>query len=607
MSSLFTLRHAGALAALAGALAAAPSLTSTADARVPGVGNGLPVDTVGPDLRSVTIIDADLTGTADEVARFCFDRAVESVPSDGDGYRIRSYDATRWWDARRAVRNINGDVRCVDASFASGFDISQGTIGEITKPTAATASDASRAVPASEPLAGSVVTAAAGASSAPDLIGAQIVADRIRFEFDEPVDPATVALVAAKFRVEDADAGYPAATFVEASGKNVSASFGAYDITKARGAYVEAGAVRDRAHSSGAPAYTVAQPRYATLGGGAAGGNRPASAAWVGPTTLEIKYALGVNTIATVNRDEFTLLREDGATTTPISDPVVISGTTVRLNFADVIGEQRDAWVAVSSSPVAASLAGGSNTRYTAGATLALGTAPSAPGRTSGPDLLSASFDEARALLTYRFDEGVKTAGPANAFSALLSDRSVFAASPGVSQGTASPLVVVNQEPTVTAANALGASISGLTGSVAAADVYATPSPSSAISFLVEQAPVLPAAPATPATPIAAPAPPLPGVNFTLVRKKLKKTKKQKYVVKYSGRLTSTSAGCIGKRSITFEARRKSGTVKSLGKATSNSRGAFALALKKRPKGRVYAIVAATPTCAGTTLGGIAA
>lgn len=605
MSSLFTLRHAGALAALAGALAAAP-----AGAHVPGVGNGLAPTTEGPDLRSVTV-----TGTTKNAARFCFDepvtRAGAGIPAS---FRVRSYDAKRYW-VGQSVDNDASSTSCVVASFGAGAELTQGTVGEVVDTGAVLAARNSLpSYPSSEPLGGSVVTPRAGATSGPDLVQVEPQGGgTLLFHYDEPiVVPADLPENRAKFQLEDQVGqrliSATKLTAVPAARNVVEATFPAEAVGGAQMALSSAGAVSDIAATvGGATPSPAGEINIDGRNPANAGSGIVPSEAWrESPQVVAVKF--NGKTVNAVAAAEFWAYSESGEQLSTRDIKLNSTQTVAYIDFGARFAEQPDAWTAVTIGPLGFQ----NNGAYGVGRTLPLGTANSRPGFTSGPDLLAASIDGNQNAV-YTFDEEVYRAPSFNSRGSLffLQPLSAFQPSAQGADGPPSRLSNTSQvrvHHTGAAAQSNGAAVTGwsATNLDTITDGLGYPTPTGSVSYETEKAPVLPAAPAEPA-PVVTPAPPLPGVNFTLVRKKLKKTKKQKYVVKYSGRLTSTSAGCIGKRSITFEARRKSGTVKSLGKATSNSRGAFALALKKRPKGRVYAIVAATPTCAGTTLGGIAA
>lgn len=578
----------------------------SAQARVPGIGNGLPVTTDGPDLRSATIV-----GFGKSTVTFCFDQTVRPGGNPAD-FRVRSYDSRRYWIGK-SIDSNQPEERCLNVSF--GVSVAQGTIGEVVGPGATFGTNQFSTAPSSEPLTGSEVSARDGATSGPDLIRVSREGSDLYFTYDEPIAPESFANTATnrnRFGVENQavlEVTRPLSIGPvpgEATSTTVKARFASNVASEAIMAVSFEGAVTDLGHDQGG--VTPSPATELVIEGrdvrSAGGGVYPVSATLYRPQIVEIRFP---QIVSALDAAEFRAYSETGEVVVSRATEPTPDGRGVYVDFgADRFGKDPDAFVQVTVSPFAfRALNGGT---IGAGRTIALTLAANQrAGYTSGPDLLSARYTTDGDVV-YRFDEPVALA-PSPAASARLfhllplAGFSLAHAASGLAR-TETPNEIVLRHPD-TAQQSVGAAIGGYSPAfpTTVTDRLGYPSPSGSVSYQTEQPP----APAPTPAPQAEAVPQRFGLTTSLVRKKLKRTKKQRNVVKYSGRLSSSSLSCIGRREIRFETRRKNGEIRTIGRAWSNSRGAYALALRKRPKGKVFVIIGERPSdnCGGATLGGI--
>jgi len=226
------------------AVAVVGASITAADARIPGVGNGIQVTTDAPDLRTVKIVDNDL-----KRVQYCYDQPINGTPA-ANRFILQTYDANRFLQGQSVAVDADSQS-CARVTFAGGADLQQATIGTDISGGAVDASNRPSTI-GTEPLGGSGATPMSGRTTAPDLVSAAIdgnpapggAGGTIRYTFDEAIDPALVP-VAANFRFYDEAGNTRVGTAVVSRDANsVRVAFASPVSTGAR-AFALGGAVRD--------------------------------------------------------------------------------------------------------------------------------------------------------------------------------------------------------------------------------------------------------------------------------------------------------------------------------------------------------------------------
>lgn len=549
---------------------------AVAEARIPGVGNGVQQTTDAPDLRSVNIDAGDLRRV-----KFCFDQPLNATPS-ATGFLIQTYDSKRFIQSASAT--IAPDSQsCVLAIMGSGADLAQGTIGSV-QGDAVTDAAARRNVPSSEPLGGSVATPAAGSTTGPDLIGAarDLADSSIVFTFDEnldgsPVNPASFAYVDDKGFVTRG-------TSVAGQGGNAvrvvfTETAGGGTVGAAAGSFVDAGAVRDAPQSGVFVAgLTLSTPSatgvitYADTGAR----TRLASVAGGGPRQLRLAYNNPVNVRADAAR--IVAILDDGTSVPASKIENVSAANEIRATFQaagspDVTADPT-ALVRVVDTGAAVS------TRDAEGlgslpSTVAAGTPKNAPGFTNGPDLLAAAYDRPGSRVFDVFDENLGGANSAGFFvTAPSGSRSGTSGSNTTNGGIAAVTFGTSASSSIAAGGTQGATV----------DPLGNPSPQSAVSYELQRgAPPTPTGPGTNQNPLPPPPP--------VVRRRFRTTFasfRVKSRTRYAGRIRSSGRGCQAGRRIVLK---RNG--RSIRRSATRGDGTFSIRRTRSTAGkkRVYVVV----------------
>lgn len=551
------------------AVAAVGASITGAEARIPGLGNGLPVTTDAPDLRSATIVDLDL-----KAVNFCYDQPLNGTPV-ASRYLIQTYDANRFLQGVAATIAANTNQLCARVTFPATADLRQGTIATDTSGGVQDA-EGRRSTIGTEPLTGSTVTPVAGRTTAPDLLSGAVDSNAvpggaggsITYTFDETID-AALAPVAGQFRFYD-EAGTVRVGAVVVSRTETSVRVGfAQPVSTAVRAFTLAGAVRDSPQSgnvvAGRPTTTPSGADAVAL---ARTTNRPViSAVSGGPRQFTVTYNQDVNTGAAAS---LAAVLDDGATVTATNVEFIPNApnTQVRATFGTDIGKEASAVVRLVDLGGAV-VSRDTNPQGSAVSASNAGAANSRPGFTNAPDLLSVSRSGTQVL--FRYDEDVQE-GLASAFlTAVAGGTANFAGGSVVENGA-----TVTVDAGNAASNSVGAG--NIFGSVR--DGANHLSPYSLISYAVEQAPAPPPPPTPTGTP---PPPPTPRAKFrsTISLKVRSRTR-------YSGRVSSSGPGCKSRRRVVLK---RNG--KSIRSTSTRSNGTFSLARSKGTRGKkgVYAVV----------------
>ena len=548
-----------------------------AEARIPGVGNGVQQATDAPDLRSVSIDAFDLRRV-----KYCFDQPLNGAPA-ATGFLIQTYDSKRFIQSTSAAISA-GDQSCVQATMGSGADLGQGTIGSVS-PNAVADAAGRRNLASSEPLGGSSATPIAGRTTGPDLVAAprDLDSKSILFTFDENVVgdvPAT------NFAFVD-DKGFPTTgtSATRPSGNTVRVTFtetaGGGTVGAAAGAFSAAGAVSDAPQSGifvpGTPLSTPSGTGAITFSDNNSR-TKLASVAVDGSRQLRLTYNNAVNVRGAPGRIVAVL---DDGTSIPASKIEDITSNSIRATFQSAgspdINADPTALVRVVDTGAAVSTDDPEGLGSLP-ATVAAGTAKDAPGFTNGPDLLAAAYDAPGSRVFYAFDENLGAATSAAFFVTAQS---------GSSSSTTGSNAPNGGVAAVTFGSSANSSIGGGGTQGAASDPLGNPSPQSAVSYQTEQAPVVPGPP---------PGTTPPGTNPPPAAKKRAKFRtsfssfKIRSRTRYSGRIRSSGRGCKSGRRIVLK---RNG--RSIRRGSTRGDGTFSIKRTKGTRGKrgrgVYVVV----------------
>jgi len=400
------------------------------EAHIPGVGNGLAPTTNAPDLRAVGIIRLNLTEADSERAVYCFDQNIANVGPPA-AYGIQGYDSTKSFTPSSVTRFTGAD-NCVLADFADGADLSQGTTG-VVRPGAVSNTGSIANSLASEPLGGSAVGPAAGATTGPDLVGAEpdIAGGNysVLYTYDEPLNPSPgIAYSAADFVVFDNSGGANPGVSVltpNPTGRSIRINYGTFNTQNGNQVYTSNfGAVQDRPMTVGGPTASA----QGTFGTNSAR-PRMTGAEPSGANTYRLSFSESVNTPVAGQLFAVTDIGTGFGATSVSSN----GDNTVNVTFAAEVARDPDNVVRIFAGPGAVRSASSTPSIISQAST---GTPNSRPGFTNGPDLLGVNINASNRTVTYRFDEAVNSDGgsqPApTAFRAVAVDGSVQTGSSNV-------------------------------------------------------------------------------------------------------------------------------------------------------------------------------
>lgn len=561
----------------AATLAVVGASITGAEARIPGVGNGIQQTTDAPDLRSVSIDAADLRRV-----KYCFDQPLNGAPVQ-TGFFIQSYDSKRFIQSGKADIAAS-EQNCVQAIMGSAASLSQGTIGSVG-PNVVTDAAGRKNVASSEPLGGSGASPVAGRTTGPDLIGAvkDLDSKSILFSFDESIVGAPTAT---NFSYVD-DKGFttPGSTATTPSANTVRVTFtetaGGGTVAAAAGAFSTAGAVSDAPQSG---VFVAGTPLSTPSGTGAITFNdnnsrtKLASVAADGSRQVRLTYNNAVNARTGVPNRIVAVL--DDGTSIPASRIEDVTSNTIRATFqspgAPDINADPTALVRVVDAGAAAET-DDAEKLGSLPAAVAAGTAKDAPGFTNGPDLLAAAFDAPGSRVFYAFDENL----------AAATSTSFFVTAPsGSSSSTSASNTTNGGVAAVTFGSSANGAIGGGSSQGATIDPLGNPSPQSAVSYQTEQAPVVPGPPpGTTPTPPPTP-PPAKRAKFRTSFSSFKIRSR----TRYSGRIRSSGRGCKSGRRIVLK---RNG--RSIRRGTTRGDGTFTIKRTKGTRGKrgrgVYVVV----------------
>ncbi len=547
-----------------------------ADAHIPGVGNGLPPTTNAPDLRSVKIVRLNLTEADSERALYCFDQSVANA-GPAAAYGIQGYDSAKSFTPTSVSRSTDAD-NCVLADFSDGADLSQGTTG-VVRPGAVSNTGTVANNYASEPLEGSAVVPAAGATTGPDLVAAEPDIQgannySVLYTYDEPLNPnPAVAYNAANFIVFD-NSGTPvpgvSVDTPNPTGKSIRINYGTFNTKNGNQVYTSNfGAVQDRpmtvggvtGSAQGIFGSNTARPRVT--------GAAPSSA-----STYKVTFSETVNTPLAPRFFAVT----DIGTGFPATGVSSNGDNSVNVTFPAEVARDADNVVRIFAGAGAVQSASNTGSIISQANT---STPRSAPGFTNGPDLLGVAIDAGSRTVTYRFDEAVNSEGalPApTAFRGVAADGSVQTGSSNVAADGNNYNVIF---PTT-----LGAAVAFEVNAGVLTDRTTRPNPIGSVSSATEQA-----TPTTTQPTGTTPPPPPPPVKRAKFRSSI--SFKIKSRTRYSGRVSSSGAGCKSGRRVSLK---RSG--KTIRKTFTKGNGTYTLARSKGTRGKkgVYAVVSQRST-----------
>lgn len=583
-----------------------------AGAHIGGPGTGKPLATNAPDLRTVSVVPYDLGDGQAERLRYCFDAGIASAGPPAS-FTVTTYDASRAFKAGAAAVAAD-DARCVDADFAAGSDLAQGTVASV-EPGAVTDAANRPSATASEPLTGSVAQARAGATTAPDLIGAEVdaAAGTVTYVYDEPVNPAPVVrritpadpttdpptpatnevvpnpYVGSSFAYSTAEGvktpGPATAASVTVAGTRVTVAFGAAPgLDGAIRLSSEYGAVQDRPQTTaagGRETWTPSSPGVVRRGST----QRPevVSAGADGPQAYALRFSTAIAKSGETN-GRILAVPDDGQPAVAATDSRV-DGSTLTVTFPAAVAADPGSVVRILALDGAVTDTNGVASLLSDAASA---TPNSVAGFTAGPDLVATTTDTASKRVVYSYDERVDpdTATAAD-FRALGADGTATSGSGGIVADGATVTVNYN--------TLAGVAVGYANPAGALADPTGRPNAAQSVSS--ENEPV-PAQGTTPTVPGAVPAKPV----AKPLPKRLKyrtgfRSFKVRSRTRYSGRLSSAGKGCKSGRRISLK--RSGKTVRS---GYTKGDGTFTIARSSglRGKGGVYVVVTERSSAART-------
>ena len=365
--------------------------------------SGSPLDTVAPDLRSVTL-------DGDEVS-VCFDEQV--TDAGGGGAYLQGYNDEMIWDITSLDEDEDNDD-CLIGDVDDDINPEEATIGVVEEGVAEDRQSNENTQNSAE-LAGSEAEGGEGLTTGPDLIEVDINEgqDEIEYVFDEDCMGATLGGFG--YYTEDGDKVYAAVpdAFDPLSGCDDDTVTIAYDEdlsdADATEGFVDQGTVTDLGDTGGD---TDANPLGTEEDGDQTDDLELESAERDGE---DVEYCFD----GEIDTDEddidetlFQIYEEDGdlmAGSAGTAD--MISDECVEITFnVDGLEDMEDFEVplaAVQSEAVEGAVNGTENADESDAGDAPLAESNEAAGFTDGPDLLGVDANEAADEMTFRFDEPV--------------------------------------------------------------------------------------------------------------------------------------------------------------------------------------------------------
>lgn len=427
----------------------APSPITGADQEAAQGGQAAnPAEAIGIDLMldAVRVQEVNLDDEREEFVEFCFRSSIQQITGAQSGFQLAGLKPSNRIAATQ-TRLVEGDDRCVLASFPAGTDVTSYTIGVVGNSVVEDRSGEVNIMD-SLPLAGGGDTRGVGGTSAPELLRVSIdrTLDQVRYVFDED-ELSSQGAQASGFGYYTADGTRVTAQSIESVEDDVViAGFGeggSDQVDEAVRYFVQAGAVRD------------SQGTANTLG--AAGGATEV------PDLVSVKRAGGNGSQYDFRFDE-AVQREDASkfllytsdaqrlAASSVSRP---SPEIVRATFSQAMDfPEKLARAAVDAQAVV------SLNASTSGNTIGAAALPrgAGSGPTSGPDLVEVNVDAQTGEATFVFDATLEESGVEAASFFLVTDSGrVSAARDVVNVGggggvTGNQVVLLFDEPVAGAA-----------------------------------------------------------------------------------------------------------------------------------------------------------
>jgi hypothetical protein len=377
-----------------------------------------PLSTAAPDLRTAAVENV----AADRV-RFCFDQPVANFGGNQSNFHLVGYNDSQVASGTSIGADTNPN--CVLVEFGTSRSaITQYTVAT-TDPTAVWNAAVTNAnIEGATALTGITLGAGGigGKTTTADLTGAVLAAtNSVDYTYDEVLDETYavgVGCAAGLFGLWDnTGARFIALSCTHTPGTAVVRANFASTANAVRFFSLN-GAVADRGGDGGNGAEV--SPTSSTTPSidcdtGPATDNCTAdlsSASRVSPTTVSYTFDLGDPTPGNIvcSPGNFTVYEEDG--TTSFGGSCTVTSSTLTSTVVEVTGYSPSTTnYSAFETPSAAVTDGAlSGTEYNTDGARPLGTSKEASGFTDGPDLESASFDNAFNRVTYSFDENVDPA-----------------------------------------------------------------------------------------------------------------------------------------------------------------------------------------------------
>jgi hypothetical protein len=353
--------------------------------------SGNRIENVAYDLRleDARIESVNLDDDDEEFAVFEFGRVVHDV-SNASGFSLLGFDSNASVKASDA-RLVQGDPGEVLVSFPSGTDLSRYTMAQVD--TGTVEDEAGEAnLPGSVSLDGSRSGSSSDPTDGPDLESVRAIdsLERVEYRYDEQIDEGAGDASKLGFYTEDGLL-VRARSIVTAEDNILIAQF---DRQTEDGElfFAEAGAVKNGKGIESSPG---------SIGSSTTGPDLSSVSSVIGTTQWDFRYD---QPVTDVDVSKFAVYAADGTEfqATGFARP---SAEVVRIAIPALHEFPEDIVVAAAEHG-AVKADDGSDTPSTVGAER-VGSSTLGSGRTSGPDLESASRDTAAGQIRYRFDENV--------------------------------------------------------------------------------------------------------------------------------------------------------------------------------------------------------
>ena len=606
-------RLRGSKIAVAG-IVAATSLggAATAYAFIGAPGTGAAPTTNNPDLRSVTL-SADNAYGDREVAKYCFDEPLQA-PFTATNFYVKTYDASRFLQGKTATIDA-ANVNCVNVAFNPNVDLTQlASVGEVDAGAARNAGGQANYF-SSAPVTGSQLKQQAGITTGPDLIGAKKLDgsnNQVLFEFDQPVDRTDTAdpvgqpdnVLPGRFLAVDNggnDVAATVATVDAATQRKVTVTFPpATDLGAARFA-VQRGAVRtlpqDGALIDGETPYTLG-PEGAIAN---ASSNRPELASAEprvdGSSQVVLTYTDEISD--TFAAGGIFAVLDNGDVVAATGSQSISSQTKQRLvSFpaTSAAALEPSAIVAIVSRTGAAKTRQGGLDAPVSRVNVGPG-APSTPGFTNAPDLVSTTIDSTASQAIFKYDEKVLPTGTgaASGFRLLIPNGAPINGSSVSGYDSTGTQVFVSYAGNVTGAVGVGSGVASVR------DSLGNPSPYSSVSTTLVALPSTGTSPTTTTPPTTTTTPPGTTPPGSSTRKKV--SSKLTYKIKgskYTGRVTSSASTCKSKRTVSLK-RKVGKKTKTIRKVKTKTNGTFSIKRTSSTKGKSKVYLTVSEKVTSTT------